>query len=868
MHMDARIMAVHRRSGGIYLRVWLDTLRTDAAVGRAILKLGPTQEVEVPVQPAGEGVGRLCRSAISASPIWKMKDGICVGPSPPCIFVQIWHEAELCGLAKLVLSELKGQNLENINLQGYEQLEEDVDVLAVSTNRSIGKLRAVLYVGLEPILEALQEPQPLKLVGNKDATYAAALMTLCCLSVDGLQSLESELKQRKHKLCAQKFAESDAQSAKLSRPKEDPPVEFTETGILQSFQPSLSPEQADALALWLREAETEGPHVWSTKPSFFWARIQAVHESFDQLIKEVGDECASVALDFLDVAAPLDLQRPDVARVLKFRGIELGWNTLERIFLALGCSDSSDVLPASNFAQLFRSRAERRMVDTAQLRQLEAKVLAWWRWRDESPEDKHHRRNVERAKCAASDLVSAYSKSDGASMDLMGLKVLLASIKGPDLAQDEVQNLAQWLFEGFGARPGGGVSKNLVVRWLNGNTMEEGLKDEVVKDVKELKKPQEKEETAEVDQAQVQTEVDQAKVQTVQTVLPPVFPGHGYCESKQALLVGPLGGISEPQSVHKKVSDGVQEQLSQATATIQLSKPLRHRDSERLCKEILSNALQLPPHQIKVFGAEEGSSRICIAVQGEPGEPPSTCDVAIRNLALQLKDPSSPLLVELQEAATLGCAALEVRDNGGGIDPEDFDHLGVRGAASGPGRGESLAALVALSQRVVLLSKAAVVAGKETWCKSFQRGAIVKCGPAGSPRGDMANLLRVLFFAVVAYGAVVEEEMNALLDDSCEGECSLSLLQTLSVEREHCDLLCSMVFKGSEVEEAVCNKWAECPKGAKYYRGQQCNAEGKICESYGSQKRTCLKWVNCRNGCYCANWAKLLEEDSEVQEKA
>mmetsp|Transcript_4437 Transcript_4437/g.5269 ORF Transcript_4437/g.5269 Transcript_4437/m.5269 type:complete len:117 (-) Transcript_4437:172-522(-) len=116
----------------------------------------------------------------------------------------------------------------------------------------------------------------------------------------------------------------------------------------------------------------------------------------------------------------------------------------------------------------------------------------------------------------------------------------------------------------------------------------------------------------------------------------------------------------------------------------------------------------------------------------------------------------------------------------------------------------------------------------------------------------MANLLRFIFFAVVAYGAVVDEEMNALLDDSCEGECSLSLLQ----------------FKGSEVEEAVCNKWAECPKGAKYYRGQQCNAEGKICESYGSQKRTCLKWVNCRNGCYCANWAKLLEEDSEVQEKA
>ena len=43
----------------------------------------------------------------------------------------------------------------------------------------------------------------------------------------------------------------------------------------------------------------------------------------------------------------------------------------------------------------------------------------------------------------------------------------------------------------------------------------------------------------------------------------------------------------------------------------------------------------------------------------------------------------------------------------------------------------------------------------------------------------MANLLRLLFCVVVAYGAVVEEEMNALLEDSCEGECTLSLLQTL-----------------------------------------------------------------------------------------
>eukprot|EP00434_Breviolum_minutum_P033789 symbB.v1.2.029899.t1/scaffold3318.1/size84623/8 len=36
---------------------------------------------------------------------------------------------------------------------------------------------------------------------------------------------------------------------------------------------------------------------------------------------------------------------------------------------------------------------------------------------------------------------------------------------------------------------------------------------------------------------------------------------------------------------------------------------------------------------------------------------------------------------------------------------------------------------------------------------------------------------------------------------------------------------------------------------------------------YGSQKRSCLHWVNCKNSCYCAQWSKLLEEESEVKEK-
>ena len=597
------------------MRVWLDSLQANLSGARAILKLGPTQEVAVPVQPLGEGLGRLGRGAVSLSPIWKMKDGMCVaGPSPPCIFVQIWQEAELCGLAKLVLSQLASSTIENINLKGCEEIfQEDAEVLAVSTNRSIGKLRVLLHAGLEPILEALPEPQPTQLPKPRNHVVteaAAAMMTLCCLSVEALESLETDLKRRKPVYTKGAVAENAEKTWR------EQPVD---PAILIAYQPLLSSEEADSLVLWLEE--TEGP-VWSTLKS----KIQAVHESFDQLIKEVGDECTSVALDFLDVAAPAKLQRQDVARVLKFRGIELGWNTLEQIFMALGCSDSSSdssqLLLASSFSRLFKARAERRMVEVARLRQLEAKVLGWWRWQDKPVG----------SSAQALDLVSAYSKSDG-TVDLMGLKVLLAS--GP-FQQDEVENLAQWLFEGFGARPGGGVPKDMVLQWLTGKNKTDSVnKDETCNEAE--KTPQKHQSTV----------LPAAKVESEKPMQVPVsshpepatanlkHTGHIPLDLQEVALDPFPNGRNQSRCPEEMPV------LQVSQATIQLSKPLKGRHAEAL-GEVLASSLKHPLHQIKVFGGEEGSSRICVVIQSDQL---STSEAAMRDLALQLKDPSSSLRV-------------------------------------------------------------------------------------------------------------------------------------------------------------------------------------------------------------------------------
>ena len=583
---------------------------------RVILKLGPTQEVAVPVVQR-EGVGRLCHCAISLSPVWKVKTGICVsGPSPSCIFVQIWQGPELCGLAKLVLSELNVEALQNIDLQGYEKILEDaVDVLAVTSERSLGKLRLLVHAGLEPMLQAL----PPKSLEAEKVDAAAEMMSLCCQNLDILEKTIIDLP----------FQSSRGEGGENTT---EQTLQRELMAMLQACQPSLT-EEVDG-------------STWNILKS----RIQAVHQSFDQLIKEVGDECTSVALDFLDVAAPSMLQREDIARVLKFRGIELGWNTLERIFTALGCAKRSDVLPASNFTRLFRCRAERRMIDVAGLRRLEAKVLAWWRWREDPPITTNIKGNQNQKKeptevstsrkshqkMEALDLVSAYSKSDN-TIDLMGLKVLLASMQGP-FQQDEVEGLAQWLFEGYGVRPGAGVPKHFVVDWLSGGDVHQDASSP------KLEKPHPCNEPTTA-AAAVSSKRLEEKIAYEPKI--PVDP----CQNLQELKPD-QPDLEVSQVPDSKVSFGrmneptefqslPEETLVHSQATIQLSKPLYGRDVREKLMEVLSTSLRIPPEQIKILGAEEGSSRICVVIQGDQ----STCEGGMRSLALQLKDPSSLLLV-------------------------------------------------------------------------------------------------------------------------------------------------------------------------------------------------------------------------------
>mmetsp|Transcript_59719 Transcript_59719/g.73140 ORF Transcript_59719/g.73140 Transcript_59719/m.73140 type:complete len:153 (+) Transcript_59719:67-525(+) len=124
----------------------------------------------------------------------------------------------------------------------------------------------------------------------------------------------------------------------------------------------------------------------------------------------------------------------------------------------------------------------------------------------------------------------------------------------------------------------------------------------------------------------------------------------------------------------------------------------------------------------------------------------------------------------------------------------------------------------------------------------------------------MMKVFHISFCISLAFGSLdlpIDEMdiMNAALleDDHCEGDCSVKLLQ----------------IKGAVEEEEVCLEWKECPGNSEYYLGQKCNEQHLVCQSFGKpQKRQCLKWVNCKNSCYCAQWAKLLEESAETDVKS
>ena len=533
------------------------------------------------VQKEAWGIGRdvvFGQSVVSASSVWQVQRETfdCTGPSPACIFVQLWSGAELCGLAKLLLEAFQKESAqEMISLQGYKTIfDGELDVSAVVNDTSIGKLQVCAHAGLAPVLLQLSREAPQLEIHVDPRDVSAALLLLAHQSFD---LIAEGLTAAAPHLDGKQLAEA-----------------------LQDLEPLLTVTEASALVNSIKE---RGSRCIETSRflELLRSRILAVQESFDRVIREVGDESGSLALDFLEVGNPVWLQRQDVARALKFRGLDLSWGCLEGVFLALGCSEPSGEVRSEKFARLFRRRAEAAKRRQAQLWHLESEALAQLRG-----VPKGSRQRME-------ELVLRHSRADG-TLDALGLTVMLA--EAPSLPRTDVDDLVQLLFERFGVKPGGRVSSTRVLQWLVGSQGSLGQSSLRDVDLNSASQP-----------AQL--------LAKLAAKLPAQVPLKA--EPQPEPVTSPV--IKQASAEVRTSTADAEAAEATVQATLQLARPLRSGLEHQL-SEVLAASLGLETARLRVLGAEEGASRIC--VQLRPGPRSSSQDI-LAQLASQLGDPASSL---------------------------------------------------------------------------------------------------------------------------------------------------------------------------------------------------------------------------------
>ena len=496
-------------------------------------------------------------AAVSAASIWQVQTDTfhCKGPTPGCIFVQLWSGAELCGLAKLVLEPFEKESVqEMMSLQGYKKIfEGELEVFAVINDVVIGKLQVCAHAGLAPVLLALQDQF---LQDSRDTPLDPQEITSALLLLS----------------CEEDICNSVQGTALEEMPK---PKQLTEA--LRTLQPLLTSAEASAVVsavvCSMKTADPSNGVPLVETPTFLEqlqqlrARIIAVQESFDQMIEEIGDEAGSVALDFLEVGNSARLQRQDVARTLKFRGLDLSWGRLEGVFLAIGCPDPLDAVPAEKFARLFRRRSEHVKLRQAQLRQLETKVLA--------------RLRQGQARHQLEELVWRYSKADD-TIDHLGLALLLGA--DGSFPRQDVDDLALQLFERFRSK-GGSVSSIRVIQWLVGSPPTQSSLRDVDLNVASQKPKQL------LAQLAAKLPKVQPQVQAPDALLPKDAPAAKLPSKPEA---------STPFHDCTPLPEKIPVQEGPTRATLQLARPLRG-SLERTLTEVMQTSLDLEPARLLVI---------------------------------------------------------------------------------------------------------------------------------------------------------------------------------------------------------------------------------------------------------------------------
>ncbi|CAE8606625.1 unnamed protein product, partial [Polarella glacialis] len=640
---------------GIHLRLWLGSASFAAGPAlselRAVLKLGPQASHEHELRGfAAEAVLHPTVVVPSGRTMWLAAYTLeCPrGPDPPRVFLQLWHGSDLFGLVKVLMDPLEEQEVREIlSVRGYVQLfDGTLEVNAVGSDAVVGSLHVSLHAGLSSVLLSLAE-ESLQL-GRQQAPLCADLAA-AKLRIAAEEDLGRMLE--------------DFGSTGHEQPATLASVGMIKTSLLRNVS-SLSGSEASALIAdilkvprCLDDAEVD--------PGFIIKRLETmaaeVKNPLDELVKEVGDEAGTLAMDLLDVSSPAQIQRQDLSRLLRLRSLEVSWSTLEDIFTSLGCTGASEVLPAAPFARLFRRRAEARAQQSARLRRLELEVLSWFRG------------TLPRGKNCL-ELVSAYARADG-NIDHLGLAVFLrpaVTALGCPAASQDLDLLAESLVDRLGAPGSRGVSARALAAWLedNNNDNNNSSRLEVngsapVAGTDAL--PNRTEHCPEQQQQPQQHRAGggihvRAEEELQRLSLGSTRPTRSWVQGKEQDPTA--SGLSERWPEEFQPTTSVQQQQQQqqqqpqlqqrqqqqgpsVQGTLQLSRPLgpapgSSRPWRQVVGELLADSIQVSTARLQVLSAEEGSSLVCVQIKPGPEHEPSA-DEAMANLSLLLGDPSSKL---------------------------------------------------------------------------------------------------------------------------------------------------------------------------------------------------------------------------------
>eukprot|EP00929_Paragymnodinium_shiwhaense_P104279 TRINITY_DN6854_c0_g1_i1.p1 TRINITY_DN6854_c0_g1~~TRINITY_DN6854_c0_g1_i1.p1 ORF type:complete len:1568 (+),score=388.73 TRINITY_DN6854_c0_g1_i1:95-4798(+) len=124
---------------------------------RAVLKLGPTQEVTAKLHPTGVGAqasqGSVECSALSEEAVWRLdpRGGRLLGPVPERIFLQLWRGCDLLALTRMPLTDLlppeAAQELCQTPGAAAELFDDVVELRSANSGDLFGAVHVVLHVG-------------------------------------------------------------------------------------------------------------------------------------------------------------------------------------------------------------------------------------------------------------------------------------------------------------------------------------------------------------------------------------------------------------------------------------------------------------------------------------------------------------------------------------------------------------------------------------------------------------------------------------------------------------------------------------------------------------------------------------------------